>query len=182
MSDTVHTAMTQTETPALRRCDCGGQPALAAPSPKSETRYAASVVCYHCGVAMIMADHDSDPARVIAAWNRRPDTAQTETPVAWVPNVALTRLHSNGSHIGTKTVVYRVDRGDYLTPLYTADALASAYRRGIEDAAMEVLQWANNDAETKQDEETIVFGNNAAIAFVEDMLRTIAAAIRAKGA
>lgn len=54
----------------LSRCACGGAPALYAPDVKSETKYAASVVCHHCGVSMQMANHDSDPKRVVAAWNR----------------------------------------------------------------------------------------------------------------
>lgn len=58
-----------TEKEELARCACGGAPALYAPDAGSETKYAASIVCHHCGVSMQMADHDSNPARVVAAWN-----------------------------------------------------------------------------------------------------------------
>lgn len=62
-----------TGTDELLACPhCGGAVALYAPDRRSETKYAASVVCHHCGVSVQMADYDSNTSRLIAAWNTRP--------------------------------------------------------------------------------------------------------------
>lgn len=69
----------------LEPCACGGVAALYYPDPKSETRFAANIVCHHCGVSMQTAGHDSNPARVIAAWNLR---AASKAPPGHGPELA----------------------------------------------------------------------------------------------
>lgn len=102
--------MTDKPDERLERCACGGAAALYYPDPKSETRYAASVVCHHCGVSMQMADHDSDPARVIAAWNRRSAHAGVGVKaLEWCDTIVSPNLRGGGhAYAGSVLGVYKV--------------------------------------------------------------------------
>lgn len=56
-------------------------------------------------------------------------------PVAWLPAKLLTDLHKPGSHVGIRTVAYRVCRSDTMQPLYTQDQLDAAVRAEREACA-----------------------------------------------
>lgn len=80
-----------------------------------------AVYCTQCGADMThcLEDHrGTDPedlmADLVTAWNRREAATRLATPpgdavevVVFVPQASLDRLFSDGSHVGTKTAIYR---------------------------------------------------------------------------
>ena len=98
---------------------------------------------------------------------------QTETPVAWVASDTLDAIRrQDGGYIWMDRAG---DTEGYTLPLYDADALTSAYRRGIEDAA-EVADEAYDFRESTR------FPLNELERAQRIAAKDIAAAIRAKGA
>lgn len=61
-------------------------------------------------------------------------TAMT-VPVAWLPAKLLTDLHKPSSHVGIRTVAYRVCRSDTMQPVFTQDQLDAAVRAERERCA-----------------------------------------------
>jgi len=116
-----------TTQPDLLPCPfCGGTPG--SPYRDNGDWY---VECGKCGCER-RGDTQAD---VIAAWNRRPTTTQPETPVAWIGGPTMEVLQEADSEGDLGTVLFKRQQNARQEPLFTADAIASAYRRGREDAA-----------------------------------------------